>query len=71
MVPLPPGGPQHPNFTWIYNPKKQPQLSIYFRPFIEVITPWTTGRGPDCVFVLQLGHLNKITCFFINFVPES
>ena len=26
-----------------------PQLPIYFQPFIEVITPFTTGRGPPCM----------------------
>ena len=30
---------------------KSPQLPIYFRPFIGVLTPLITGRGPTCIVI--------------------
>ena len=33
---------------------KKPQLPIYFQPFIRVITPFITGRGPTLYLSCQI-----------------
>ena len=50
------------NYKWGYNFHKWGYNSSYpcIRPFIEVITPFITGRGPPCMFLLFFSQTSRI-----------
>ena len=46
------------NSNWRYGTLisrvKYPQLTIYFPPFIGVVTIFISGRGPPCNFLVEV-----------------